>query len=58
MNDHCYNYSEEMFSIDCNVITGCHIEDGEKHFVICEGIAHNGIRHLWDNIPHHSSQGL
>ena len=48
---------EEMADSKCNVITGYHIDDGEKHFVICEGLAHDGIKQVWDNMPHHSTQG-
>lgn len=46
-----------MTSGSCNVITGFHIDDGERHFVVCEGLMDHGVKYLWDNVPHHSIQG-
>ncbi len=46
-----------MTSDTCNVITGFHFDDGEQHFVVCEGLLDQSIQSLWDNTPHHCTQG-
>ena len=47
-----------MSSDSCNVITGFHVDDREKHYVVCEGLMEEGIRELWETLPHHEAQGV
>ena len=49
--------SEQMESHECDIITGFHIEDRERHVFVLEGLHRMGIRELWTNLPHHPTQG-
>ena len=41
-----------------NAITGFHVSDGEIHIVVLEGLKEQGMQTLWEEVPHHSLQGL
>ena len=49
--------SEQMEGHECDIITGFHIEDSERHVLVLEGLHRMGIRELWTNLPHHPTQG-
>ena len=39
-----------------DVVTGFHVLDGEVHIIVLEGLRDEGILHIWENTPRHSSQ--
>jgi hypothetical protein len=45
MSDHCLD-----------IITGCHVSDGELHIVILEGLRRRGMQYVWEGLPHDTSQ--
>lgn len=47
-----------MTSPHCDVITGCHIEDRVKHIFVLEGLHWKGLKTIWEQIPHHHSEGI
>ena len=49
--------SEQMESPECDIITGFHIEDRERHVLVLEGLHRMGIRNLWNRLPHHPTEG-
>ena len=46
-----------MVSGSCDVITGFHVEDWEQHIIVLEGLRAAGIHSLWQQLPHHTTQG-
>lgn len=48
----------EMSDPTLNAITGFHVSDGEIHIVVLEGLKDQGMQTLWEEVPHHSLQGL
>jgi len=46
-----------MCSVGCDVITGFHVEDWEQHVVVLEGVRGGGVRRVWEELPHHPTQG-
>ena len=52
----CYN-RDQMVSGECDVVTGFHVEDWEQHIIVLEGLRAGGIHSLWQQLPHHSTQG-
>ena len=52
----CYN-RDQMVSSECDVVTGFHVEDWEQHIIVLEGLRAGGIHSLWQQLPHHSTQG-
>lgn len=49
--------TEQMHSSECDVITGFHVEDWEQHVVVLEGLKTGGLKRIWDDLPHHSTEG-
>ena len=48
---------DEMSSSDCDIITGFHVEDQEQHIIVLEGLKKGGLKRIWDELPHHSTEG-
>ena len=46
-----------MCSVKCDVVTGFHVEDWEQHVVVLEGVRGGGVRRVWEELPHHPTQG-
>ena len=46
-----------MCSVGCDVVTGFHVEDWEHHVVVLEGVRGGGVRKVWEELPHHPTQG-
>lgn len=46
-----------MLSGSCDVVTGFHVEDWEQHIIVLEGLRAGGIHSLWQQLPHHPTQG-
>jgi len=40
-----------------DIITGCQIIDGEYHIFVLEGLAHQGVKRLWDQLEHPKLDG-
>lgn len=49
--------NEQMTSPECDVITGFHVEDWEQHVVVLEGLKTGGLKKIWDDLPHHFTEG-
>ena len=48
---------DQMTSSECDVITGFHVEDWEQHVVVLEGLKTGGLKRIWDDLPHHFTEG-
>ncbi len=48
---------EQMTSGECDVITGFHMEDSEHHVIVLEGLKSRGLKKIWEESPHHTTQG-
>ena len=46
-----------MLSNSCDVVTGFHVEDRYQHIIVLEGLRSRGINTLWNELPHHNTQG-
>ncbi|XP_015203768.2 uncharacterized protein cfap92 isoform X1 [Lepisosteus oculatus] len=52
----CYKLKpKERESRNLDIVTGFHVQDGEIHLFILEGLKSKAIRRLWENIPAKSS---
>lgn len=47
-----------MHSNDLDIVTGFHVEDQDRHIVILEGLHWKALHRIWDEMPHHTSQGM
>ena len=50
-------HRDQMCSVGCDVVTGFHVEDWEQHVVVLEGVRGGGVRRVWEELPHHPTQG-
>ncbi|XP_065909362.1 uncharacterized protein [Dysidea avara] len=49
---------EQIMDSSLDVVTGFHVLDGEVHIIVLEGLRDEGILHIWENTPRHSSQSM
>lgn len=54
---HTPHTRDQMCSVGCDVVTGFHVEDWEQHVVVLEGVRGGGVRRVWEELPHHPTQG-
>ena len=47
---------EQIKDNSLDIVTGFHVLDGEVHIIVLEGLRDEGILHIWENTPRHSSQ--
>ena len=48
---------DQLSSGACDVVTGFHVEDWERHVLVLEGLAEGGVGRVWAEQPHHHTQG-
>jgi len=51
-------HRDQMCSVECDVVTGFHVEDWEQHVVVLEGVRGGGVRRVWEELPRHPTQGI